>query len=43
MIAARNFQSAMQMVRQVEFSLFDMRLHSDYDPNGTKTIPAIAR
>ncbi len=38
MIAARNFQSAMQMVRQIEFSLFDMRLHSDYDPNGTKTI-----
>jgi oligopeptidase A len=29
MIAARNFQSAMQMVRQIEFSLFDMRLHSD--------------
>jgi len=38
MIAARNFQSAMQMVRQLEFSLFDMRLHSDYDPNGPKTI-----
>ena len=38
MIAARNFQSAMQMVRQIEFSLFDMRLHGDYDPNGTKTI-----
>jgi oligopeptidase A len=38
MIAARNFQSAMQMVRQIEFSLFDMRLHSDYDPNGPQTI-----
>lgn len=38
MMAARNFQSAMQMVRQIEFSLFDMRLHSDYDPNGTRTI-----
>jgi len=38
MVAARNFQSAMQMVRQLEFSLFDMRLHSDYDPNGPKTI-----
>lgn len=32
MIAARNFQSAMQMVRQLEFSLFDFRLHHDYDP-----------
>jgi oligopeptidase A len=38
MIAARNFQSAMQMVRQLEFSLFDMRMHSDYDPSGSKTI-----
>ncbi|MDR0563925.1 MAG: M3 family metallopeptidase [Azoarcus sp.] len=27
MIAARNFQSGMQMVRQIEFSLFDMLLH----------------
>jgi len=31
MIEARNFQSAMQMVRQIEFSLFDMRMHSDFD------------
>ena len=26
---ARNFQSAMQLVRQVELSLFDMRLHTE--------------
>ncbi|MDQ2696660.1 MAG: oligopeptidase A [Pseudomonadota bacterium] len=32
MIAARNFQSAMQMVRQLEFALFDLRLHREYDP-----------
>lgn len=32
MIAARNFQSAMMMVRQLEFSLFDFRLHLEYDP-----------
>ncbi len=32
MQAARTFQSAMQMVRQLEFSLFDFRLHADYDP-----------
>jgi oligopeptidase A len=38
MIAARNFQSALQMVRQLEFSLFDMRLHSDYKPSGEQTI-----
>ncbi len=32
MIAARNFQSAMMMVRQLEFSIFDFRLHLEYDP-----------
>ena len=29
---ARNFQSAMQMVRQLEFSIFDFRLHMEYNP-----------
>ena len=38
MIAARNFQSGLQMLRQIEFSLFDLRLHSDYDANGTLTV-----
>ena len=38
MIAAKNFQSGLQMLRQVEFSLFDMHLHFDYDPNGTKSV-----
>ena len=33
MIAARNFQSAMQMLRQVEFALFDFRIHLEYDPD----------
>ncbi len=32
MLAAKNFQSAMQMMRQLEFSLFDLRLHAEYDP-----------
>ena len=32
MIAAKNFQSAMMMVRQLEFSLFDFRIHAEYDP-----------
>ncbi len=32
MLAAKNFQSGMQMVRQLEFSLFDFRIHRDYDP-----------
>ncbi len=32
MQAARNFQSALQLLRQLEFALFDLRLHHDYDP-----------
>ncbi|MCF7992852.1 MAG: M3 family metallopeptidase [Thiohalocapsa sp.] len=32
MTAAKNFQSAMQMVRQLEFALFDFRIHMEYDP-----------
>jgi len=32
LLAAKNFQSAMQMVRQLEFALFDFRLHREYDP-----------
>ena len=28
MLAAKNFQSAMQMLRQIEFALFDLRLHA---------------
>lgn len=31
MIAARNFQSGMQTVRQLEFAMFDLRLHSEVD------------
>ncbi len=34
MLAARNFQSGMQTSRQVEFSLFDMLLHTSHDPAG---------
>jgi oligopeptidase A len=37
MLAAKNYQSGMQMVRQLEFALFDMRLHHDFDPYGTRT------
>ena len=29
---ARNFQSGLQMVRQLEYSVFDLRLHSDETP-----------
>ena len=32
LIATRNFQAGLQTLRQVEFALFDMRLHAEYDP-----------
>lgn len=38
LIAARNFQSAMLMVRQLEFSLFDFRLHMQY---GKPELPGV--
>jgi oligopeptidase A len=37
MVAAKNFQAGMQTVRQIEFSLFDMRLHGEFDPSGKQT------
>lgn len=41
MIAAKNFQSGLQTLRQVEFSLTDMHLHYDYDPYGTKSVQEV--
>jgi oligopeptidase A len=38
MLAAKNFQSGMQTLRQVEFSLVDMHLHYDYDPGSSKAV-----
>jgi oligopeptidase A len=33
MIAAKNFHSGMQTLRQIEFALFDMLLHTEHDPS----------
>jgi len=33
MLAAKNFQSAMQMLRQLEFSLFDFKMHLNFNNN----------
>lgn len=41
MWAARNFQSGMQFVRQLEFALFDMRLHGDFDPKSERTVQQV--
>ncbi|MEQ1525977.1 MAG: M3 family metallopeptidase, partial [Gallionella sp.] len=38
MIAAKNFQSGLGMLRQVEFSLFDMVMHSNFEAGGNKSI-----
>jgi len=38
MTAAKNFQSGMQTLRQVEFSLVDMHLHYDYEPAGGQPV-----
>jgi oligopeptidase A len=38
MLRAKNFQSAMFMLRQLEFALFDFRLHMEYGKAGFKGI-----
>ncbi|MEK7231993.1 MAG: M3 family metallopeptidase, partial [Pseudomonadota bacterium] len=38
MLAAKNFQIGLQTVRQLEFALFDMHLHYDFDPAGTQSV-----
>ena len=41
MLTARNFQAAMQMLRQLEFALFDFRLHREFDPANPEQTPAL--
>ena len=46
MLAAKNFQSGLQMLRQVEFSLYDIILHSEYrsdTPDAINTVLADVR
>lgn len=39
LLAAKNFQAAMFVLRQLEFGLFDFRLHYEYDPaKGARTL-----
>ena len=42
MLAAKNFHSAMAMVRQLEFSLFDFRLHMEWAKSDTLSIQELA-
>ncbi|WP_404376449.1 oligopeptidase A [Vreelandella aquamarina] len=39
--AAKNFQSAMGMVRQIEFSLFDLRLHHELEAPSASDVQAL--
>jgi oligopeptidase A len=41
MLAAKNFQSAMQMIRQLEFSLFDFKMHAQYSPENGDEIQQV--
>jgi oligopeptidase A len=41
MLAAKNFQSGLQMLRQVEFALFDFRLHAEYSPENPVSAHAV--
>lgn len=43
MVAAKNFQSGMQSVRQIEFALFDMHLHHDFDRAGDTPLALLER
>ena len=43
LLAAKNFQSGMQTVRQLEFALFDMHLHSVWEPRGDGEWPTPKR
>jgi oligopeptidase A len=44
LIATRSFQAGLQTLRQVEFALFDMRLHAEYDPAlGARIYPLLAQ
>jgi oligopeptidase A len=41
MTAAKNFQSGLQTLRQVEFSLFDMLLHHDFEATDADAVNAL--
>lgn len=41
LLKAKNFQAAMQMVRQLEFAIFDFRLHLEYDPEAPRDIQSL--
>jgi oligopeptidase A len=43
MLAARRFNAGMQMLRQLEFALFDLRLHAEYAPGNGDLVASVLR
>jgi oligopeptidase A len=41
MVAAKNFQAGLALLRQVEFALFDMRLHAEFDAGRPADVGAL--
>lgn len=42
LMGSRTFQAGMQTVRQLEFALFDLRIHSEYSPDtGARVMPIL--
>ena len=43
MLAAKNYQAALFILRQLEFGLFDFRMHAEYDPaKGARILETLA-
>jgi oligopeptidase A len=38
LLASRRFQAGLQMLRQLEFALFDLRLHTSFTPGGPRSV-----
>ncbi len=41
--AARNFQAGTQMLRQIQFGVVDLKLHSEFDPDGPQSVFDVQR
>ncbi len=43
MLAAKNFQSGLHMLRQIEFSLFDMQIHGEFDAQNENVMDVLSK
>ncbi|QDT91187.1 M3 family metallopeptidase [Gimesia algae] len=41
--AARNFQAGTQMLRQIQFGVVDLKLHSEFNPDGSESVFDVQR